>query len=194
MRQPSRSSDKNETNDDAIQPHPWLLKHYQEKRERTARLVKATVDHLVKTGQTVTIEAICRLSPEFDSEGKGVKKSSVLENPVAHTYYREHSTSYQAAQGRKRRAAHARPVLHERPQIDSSRDVDRVRYRYLQQSKADLAERLLSIEQAYAQMQQQLTRLQFEMIEIQHQQEEEKQRPRKKVEREQLNGNTTEPR
>ena len=38
MSHPSRS---NETNDEPKLPHPWLQKHYQEKRERTVRLVKA---------------------------------------------------------------------------------------------------------------------------------------------------------
>src|SRR5579864_2703298 len=88
--------------------HPWLRKHYQEKRDRTIRLVKAAVDQLVKEKQTVTIEAICHKSAEIDGEGRGVKKSALLENQEAHAYYREHSTSYQAAQARKRTGKVAR--------------------------------------------------------------------------------------
>jgi hypothetical protein len=53
--------------------------------------------------------------------------------------------------------------------IDADRDVDRVRQRYLLQPKADLAERLISVEQAYAGCQQQLASLQFELVNLQQQ-------------------------
>ncbi len=150
---------------------PWLKKHHEARRQRTVDIVKATVDRLVREGQTVTIEAICQLSPEVDPQGKGVKKASVLDNPVAHAYYREHSTSYQTAQRRKHRLSRQKPMSSRSLRIDSNRNVDRARQRYVQWSKADLVERLLSIEQAYAEMQQQLARLQFEMVAPQQNQE-----------------------
>ncbi len=171
MSHPSRS---NETNDEPRYPHPWLQKHYQEKRERTVRLVKATVDQLVKEDQTVTIEAICRRSAGLDPEGRGVKKSAILENSEAHSYYRQHSTSYKAAQSHKHRATRKglNGVSSMQPlRIDPNRTVERVRYRYLQQTKAELVERLLMVEQAYAEGQQQLARLQFELFEIQQKQQ-----------------------
>jgi hypothetical protein len=87
---PSQSTDRYETNNEPKEPHLWPQKDYQEKRERTVRLAKATVDQLVKEKQTVTIEAICRKSVEIDPEGQGAKKSALLENPEAHTYYRQH--------------------------------------------------------------------------------------------------------
>lgn len=162
-------------------PHPWLLKHYEEKRERTARLVKASVDQLVKEGEIVTIDAICRVSPGLDPEGRGVKKSAILENPEAHEYYREHSTSYQTAKKRNRRgvrkgtssAPAAQPL-----RIDPQRDVERVRYRYIQMTKAEIVERLLMVEQAYAEAHQQLAQLQFQLIERKQQREEEQRQVR----------------
>jgi hypothetical protein len=87
----SRLSSSNETNDEQSQPKPWLLKHYQEKRQRTVTLVKDSVDQLIKEKQTVTIEAICHKSAQIDEEGRGVKKSAVLENQEAHAYYRVHT-------------------------------------------------------------------------------------------------------
>lgn len=166
----SHLSRSNEIHDEQRQPKPWLLKYYQEKRQRTIRLVKAAVDHLVKEKQTVTIEAICHKSAEIDAEGRGVKKSAILENPEAHAYYREYSTSYRnmqlpKRQGTKkatRRTADAQPL-----RIDPNRDVDRARYRYVQLTKAEIVERLLTVEQAYAEMHQQLAQLQFELLEIQ---------------------------
>jgi len=150
----------NQESDDAREPYPWLQKHYQEKRERTVRLVKATVDQLQSDGKTVTIEAICRKSSELDPEGRGIKKSAILENPEAHAYYRQHSTSYKAAQTRKRKGksvvAVAQPL-----RIDPHRDVDRARYRYLQMTKPEIVERLLQVEHAYAELAEQQAKRQF---------------------------------
>ncbi len=67
------------------------------------RLVKATVDQLLKEGQTVTLEAICARSPEVDPEGKGIKKAAVIGNADAHAYYRKHSMSYRSGRGQQRR-------------------------------------------------------------------------------------------
>lgn len=178
MKPINQNSGLNQGSDDAREPYPWLQKHYQEKRERTVRLVKATVDHLVEEEQTVTIEAICQRSVELDSEGRGVKKSAILENPEAHAYYREHSDSYRAAQARKKQVGRkdtlapqpARPL-----RINPKRDRQRVRSRYLQMTKADLVERLLTVEQAYADVHQQLVQLQFQLIE---QEEKEQQQAR----------------
>src|SRR6266567_464393 len=132
-------------------PRPWLKKIHEAKRQRTVELVKLTVDRLVQEGKTVTIEAICRLSPDLDPLNKGVKKSSVLDNPAAHEYYRAHSSSYQAMRGRKRLSSHNRRESAQLPHIDPNRDEQRVRYRYLHYTKAELVERLLHMEQAYAQ-------------------------------------------
>jgi len=122
----------------------------------------------------VTIEAICRVSIEVDVERRGVKKSSILDNPEAHAYYREHSPSYQTAQRRKRQGT--RPGKMTTPsvgslRIDPDRDVDRVRRRYLHMTKADLVERLLVVEQTYAESQRHLARLQFELAEQQRENE-----------------------
>src|SRR5438552_2860929 len=105
MKHITPNSLSNQETNEPKKPHPWLLKHYEEKRARTIMLVKASVDQLVKEGKIVTIDAICRVSPGLDPDGRGVKKSSILENSEAHTYYRQHSSSYQAAQARKRQGA-----------------------------------------------------------------------------------------
>jgi hypothetical protein len=165
------NSGLNQKSDGVIQTHPWLQKHHQQKRERTVRLVKAAVDQLIKEQQTVTIEAICRKSTEVDPDGRGIKKSAVLENAEAHDYYRKHSTSYQTMKQRNRKqgrnpSTSAQQSLH----IDPHRDVDRVRYRYLQMMKSEIVERLLIVEQAYAELAEQQARLQFEWLEFHQQQ------------------------
>lgn len=138
------------------------------------RLVKATVDQLLKEGQTVTLEAICTRSSELDPEGKGIKKAAVIDNEEAHTYYRKHSSTYQRGLGYQRRKGRSKRVLAQPSHIDADRDVDRVRQRYLLQPKAHLVERLISVEQAYAACQQQLASLQFELVDLQQQLEDAK--------------------
>ncbi len=110
----------------------------------------------------MTIEAICHKSAEIDAEGRGVKKSALLENQEAHAYYREHSASYRAAQTRKRTGKAARASAQAHPlRLDPQRDVERARYRYLQMTKPEIVERLLQVEQAYAELCEQQARLQF---------------------------------
>ena len=137
-------------------------------------LVKATVDQIVKEGHVVTIDAICRKSIELDLEGRGVKKSAVLENSEAHAYYRQHSASYKVAQIRKQQRTRSGKLSTPTVQplrINLNRDVDRARYRYLQMTKLQIVERLLIVEQAYAELAEQQARLQFEWLELQQQQE-----------------------
>jgi hypothetical protein len=151
-----------------------LKQYHQARRERTVRLVKTSVDQLLKEGQTVTLEAICTRSSEVDREGKGIKKAAVIGNAEAHAYYRKHSSTYQRGLGYQRRKGRSKRVSAQPSRIDADRDVDRVRQRYLLQPKADLVERLISVEQAYAACQQQLASLQFELLDLQQQLEDAK--------------------
>ena len=119
----------------------------------------------------MTIEAICQKSAELDAEGRGVKKSALLENQEAHAYYREHSASYRAAQVRRRTNKVAKVQVLAHPlHIDPQRDVSRARYRYLQMTKPELVERLLQVEQAYAELAEQQASLQFAWVEREQQQ------------------------
>lgn len=77
---------------------PWLKTYHEARKQRTADIVKATIDQLVYEERPVTVEAICQRSVEVDPQGKGVKKAGILGNAVAHAYYRQHSASYQCAQ------------------------------------------------------------------------------------------------
>ena len=115
----------------------------------------------------MTIEAICHKSLALDPEGRGIKKSAILENPDAHAYYQEHSTSYQAAKKRNRKTSSSSAPDPQPLRIDPNRNVDRARLRYLHMTKGEIVERLLTVEQAYAEVGQQLAQLQFELIEIQ---------------------------
>ena len=146
---------------------PWLQAHYQARRQRTVNLVKATIDRLKEEGLDVTIEAICRVSKDIDPEGKGIKKAGVLGNAEAHRYYQQQSPSYQRYRKRRRQPSPQSQLLGAQSPIEPDRDVGRVRRRYLQLPKATLVERLLSMEQEYATLQEQLVRLQFALVDVQ---------------------------
>jgi hypothetical protein len=143
---------------------PWLEKHYEATRQHTVSLVKAAVDQLVKEKRSVTIEAICQQSQQIDPQGKGIKKAGILGNTEACAYYRKHRASSQKAGRHTTRQSVT--VTHRLP-VDLHRDLRQVRRRYLRESKAALVERLLSVEQAYLESQQQLAQLQFELLDQQ---------------------------
>ncbi len=145
------------------QPRPWLKHHYAAVRQRTVDLVKMTVDRLIQDGQAITIEAICQRSQQLDPQGKGIKKAGILGNAEAYAYYQQHRTSRRRTPGR---ASH-RTVTTYRLPTDPQRDLGQVRRRYLRERKPDLVARLLFVEQAYIESQQQLARLQFELLEQQ---------------------------
>jgi len=152
-------------------PRPWLKTYHDARKQQTITLVRATVDQLVREERTVTLEAICRLSVEVDPQGKGVRKAGILGNEVAYAYYREHSRSYQRVHQRPHRFAKEKQrtdVPTSRIAIHPDRDVSRVRARYLRQTKGDLVERLLLVEQAYVECQEQLARLQFALVDGEH--------------------------
>jgi hypothetical protein len=156
----------------APQARPWLSQHHQATRQRTVALVKAVVDHLLQKGQTVTLEAICTQSRELDPKGKGITKAGVLGNAEAHAYYRQHSTTYQRGLGYQRRKGRGKARDSRPLRIDPDRDVGRARQRYLLQPKADLVDRLLSVEQELGEARRQLASLQFELLDLSLQREE----------------------
>src|SRR5712692_9085483 len=150
---------------------PWLKRYHEARQQRTVDIVIATVDHLLADGQAVTLEAISTRSREVDPEGKGIKKAGILGNAEAHAYYRKHSVTYQSGRGQQRRKSKVH-VSAQPSRIGTDRDIQRVRQRYLQQTKDNLVERLIAVEQEYAISQQQLARLQFEVLDLQQRLEE----------------------
>src|SRR6266496_5836501 len=144
-------------------PRPWLLQHYAATRQRTIDLVKMTVDRLIQEKQTVTIESICKRSQQLDPQGKGIKKAGVLGNAEDYAYYQQHRAFQASTPGQISR----RTTMTHRLPTDPGRDLGAVRRRYLRERKPDLVERLLLVEQAYIESQQQLAHVQFELFEQQ---------------------------
>ncbi|MGD0696176.1 MAG: hypothetical protein ABSB82_15100 [Terriglobia bacterium] len=140
---------------------PWLEeKVYKPKRRRTVELVKSSVDALMKDCKRVSLAALCIRSKEVDPDGRGVSESAILRNEEARTYYKEHRSWKAASRNRQRICQTA--LAPGRIKID--RDLARVRSRYLKLTKAELAQRLLAVEQAHAALQERWFQVNEQML------------------------------
>jgi hypothetical protein len=148
---------------DHHEPHPWLEeKVYAKLRQRTVDLVKQSVDALRKDKQRVSLATVAAKSKKLDSERRGISESAILDNPEARAYYEQHR-SWRGS-GKKR----AKPVVVASPTspglLKPDRDEQRVRQRYLCMSKEALVERLLTVEQTYAEQRERWLSQQDEVL------------------------------
>jgi len=145
------------------EPHPWLEeKVYAHLRQRTADLVRRSVDALRKDKQRVSLSTVAAMSKELDPEHRGISESAILDNQEARAYYEQHRSW--RGPSRKR----AKPLVVAPPPspgvVKPSRDEQRVRQRYLRMSKAALVERLLAVERAAAQERERWIQSQDEVL------------------------------
>lgn len=131
---------------------PWLKAVHERKRGRTVELVKLSVDALLAEKKVVSLSSVEAKSKELDPKNKGVHRNTVLGNEEARAYYEKNSNWKQ----RKRRRPPQTDKTSEaipagtRLRIKIDRDVNLARRRYQQLNKTELIERLLLVEQAYA--------------------------------------------
>ncbi len=140
-----------------------LQKIYQARKKRTFDLVKKSVDVLVSQKQKVSLTTVVALSKELDPEGKGVSLSALQRNETANAYYKKHQ-SYNSSASKRSSVVINKLSEGESPQIKLDRDLARVRRRYLKLSKEELVERLLVVEQALAQKEQNLNATNDEIL------------------------------
>lgn len=141
---------------------PWLKeKVYDPKRQRTVELVKRTVDCLLKNKQRVSLAALAVRSKKLDPEGRGVSETAVLNNEEARNYYERHRTWKGKSRKRLARPVNVPEII---APIKIDRDLSRARRRYLKMSKAELAARLLAVEQKYAEHEEQWLQLNEELM------------------------------
>lgn len=142
--------------------HAWLEERvYAPKRERTTELVKQSVDALVVQGKRVSLASIAAISKAVDPEGQGVSESAILGNTQARAYYKQHR-SWKGTP--RKRAATIASSFHPE-HIKPNRDLVHTSQRYMQMSKAELVDRLLAVEQAYAERQERWLLEQDELLE-----------------------------
>lgn len=125
---------------------------YEPKRQRTVGLVKRAVDRLVEQrkqdGVTrISLTSIVAMAKQLDQAGQGIAHTSILENAEAYAYYKKFRT---ASKPKQRQAAPKREGA--RLVIKGDRDQTRVRQHYMKLNRAELVERLLFVEQQYAEL------------------------------------------
>jgi hypothetical protein len=132
---------------------PWLReKVYDPRRWRTVELVKHAVDCLLKDKRRVSLASVAARSKELDPEGRGISESAILNNEEARQYYEQRRAWRGKSRKRPTRSKDALEII---SPIKLDRDLSRARYRYLKMSKAELAARLLAVEQKYAEQEEQ---------------------------------------
>lgn len=144
----------------------WLqTKVYEPKRQRTVSLVTRSVDALLRENRRVSLSAIIKQSKVLDPEGRGVSNSAIHNNQEAYNYYEQHRNHKEFQAKRTKESV----VINKISEINANRtkpdrDVLRARQRYMRLSKDDLVERLLAVEQAFAEQEEQWHRQNDELL------------------------------
>lgn len=135
----------------ASSAHSWLVEQvYEPKRERTIELVKRSVDVLLERKERVSLASIVAISQKIDPEGQGISESGILGNDQARIYYEQH----RSWKGPSRKRSVVTAFSSHPGQVKPDRDPTQVRQRYLRMGKAALVDRLLAVEQMYAEQQE----------------------------------------
>lgn len=135
------------------EPPTWLADVYERRRRRTVRLVELSITALTRAGERASLATIARASKTVDpEEPDGVSQSAILHYEEAYALYRRHAEHKPQTHRKPSPERRTNTIDNNRIRVSAERDPGRARIRYLRAGKADLVERLLSVEQAYAEM------------------------------------------
>ncbi|MEY9976239.1 hypothetical protein [Lysinibacillus sp. RC79] len=144
--------------------HQWLDKVHQQRKKRSVSIGKQTIDFLVAQGIPVTYHNISEHSKSFDDNGKGIHMNTIKRNEELHAYYKQHSRTYKVKNTRKK------PVLPSKfdeatlRRISPERDINNAKNKYMQLTKEELVNRLISVEQYVAENQKRWVANHFEQF------------------------------
>jgi hypothetical protein len=116
-------------------------------------LVQRSVSLLLAEHQPVSLTAVAARSrsTDVDPSGRGVSESAILNNADARAYYEAHRLWKAVRQpAARRRTAVLDASSASSPRVKLGRDADRTRQRYQRWDRRAVAERLVLVEQAYA--------------------------------------------
>lgn len=157
MSRSSRSNHENYVNS----AHSWLIEQvYELKRGRTIELVQQSVDALVGKKARISLASIAAISKEIDPEGRGISESAILNNEQARAYYEQH----RSWRGQRRKGTGGPVSLSHPERVKRDRHLPSVRQRYLRMGKLALVDRLLAVEQEYAEQQERWLTQQDELL------------------------------
>ncbi len=116
-------------------------------------LTVQSVDALRRERQPVSFGTVPRRSRDLDPDGRGVSESAIRRNPDALAYFQKHQTW--PRRGRRATPRRGEVVRTDAPTVVPAkidRDVGRAHRRHQRRTKGELIDRLLAIEQAYAEL------------------------------------------
>jgi hypothetical protein len=122
-------------------------------------LVQRSVSLLLAEHQPVSLAAVAARSrsTDVDPSRRGVSESAILNNADARTYYEVHRSWKAMRQAAARpRTSQSDASSASSPRVKLGRDADRARQRYQRWDRRALAERLVLVEQAYAEQERHL--------------------------------------
>ncbi|MHA6484240.1 hypothetical protein ACX1C1_20310 [Paenibacillus sp. strain BS8-2] len=153
MRQKSESPVNNELS--------WLQVRYEQRKNRSVELGINAIDKLVKDNNPVSYRTVSELTRELDPDGEGIHPNTIRKNSELHDYFVRHRTA-KPYKPRKRAVKQLLDEMDSFKQIKINRDLERVRQRYMQSTKAELVEHLIRLELYVAQQNQIWLKNEFE--------------------------------
>jgi hypothetical protein len=115
---------------------------------------------LLEQKERVSLASIAATSKEVDDVGRGISESAILNNEQARAYYEQH----RSWKGMRRKGAVETTFPAHPGHVKPDRNIAQVRQRYLRMGKPELSDRLLAIEQAYAEQQERWLLQQDELL------------------------------
>jgi hypothetical protein len=146
-----------------------LESDYEKRRVNSFELGKKAIDALLAEGKEVTLHNASEKTKELDEQGKGIHFNTIRNNEELYAYYKEKSKSYKKKQKELEKhlpyRENEKHSFHEFEQLKPDRNLKNVYRQYMRLSKAELATRLIEIEQYIAEGNQEYLKKLFETYE-----------------------------
>lgn len=144
-----------------------LESDYEKRRVKTLELGKQAIDILRNEGKEVTLHNISKKTKEIDEYG--IHHNTIRNHEELYTYYKANSKSYKKKQKELEKhlpyRENKKHTFHEFEQLKPDRNLKDVYRQYIRLTKAELAKRLIEVEQYIAEGNQEYLKKLFETYE-----------------------------
>ncbi|AUD22982.1 hypothetical protein bcgnr5378_66190 [Bacillus cereus] len=142
----------------------WLRSVHEQRKNRSIQLGMLTIDTLVSNGIPVTYKNIHEKSKELDVTGKGIHANTIKRNEELYAYYKQYSKTFKIKQNKKKAVPQSTFDESTIRNISPSRNILKVRSKYMKLSKEELVDKLIQTEQYLARNHQKWVTGHFEMF------------------------------
>jgi hypothetical protein len=144
----------------------WLRSVHEQRKNRSIQLGMLTIDTLISNGIPVTYKNIHEKSKELDVTGKGIHSNTIKRNEELYSYYKQYSKTFKIKQNKKKTAPQTTFDESTIRNISPSRNILKVRSKYMKLSKEELVDKLIQTEQYLARNHQKWVTGHFEMFKL----------------------------